>query len=361
MNRNITLGIVIALIIGIIAVIELQKQNSDGTEITIDKNTPEYQLKASQYPRAKELVGIEGYINTDGRNIKIQDYIGKKVILLDIWTYTCINCQRTLPYITSWYEKYKDDGLIIIGIHTPEFQFEKKIENVQNAVSQFNINYPVVLDNNFATWNAYENSYWPRKYLIDIDGFIVYDHVGEGGYKETEQKIQELLKERMERLNEDKQLDESLTEIESETNAARSPETYFGAWRNNNFGNGKQNAVGTQTLELPKQIQPNTLYLSGTWDIQQQYAKTTQKSDAIVFYYNAKKIFMVARADEPVNLKVFIDGQIPKNPGKDVINGTATIKEDRLYELMNDTEASPHIIELAAEDGGLEVFTFTFG
>jgi len=164
-----------------------------------DVQTMSIQEKEKIYPAAKEIVAPAGFINVD--NVKIQDLIGKKVILVDFWTYSCINCQRTLPYLTSWYEKYKDQGLEIIGVHTPEFEFEKKIENVQWAIDKYGIKYPVALDNDYGTWNAYANRYWPRKYLIDIDGYVVYDHIGEGAYDATEKKIQELLRERMVRLN----------------------------------------------------------------------------------------------------------------------------------------------------------------
>lgn len=150
--------------------------------------------KAAQHPRALEISTPDGFINTD--RIAVGDLLGKKVILLDFWTYSCINCQRTIPHLNAWYEKYRDQGLVIIGIHTPEFEFEKQYENVLAAVKKFGIAYPVVLDNNYSTWQAYKNRYWPRKYLIDIDGFVVYDHIGEGAYKETERKIQELLAER---------------------------------------------------------------------------------------------------------------------------------------------------------------------
>jgi thiol-disulfide isomerase/thioredoxin len=143
-----------------------------------------------------EIKNPSGFVNTNDQPIKISDYIGNKVILLNIMTYSCINCQRTFPYVTAWYKKYKDDGLIVIGIHTPEFAFEKDKGNVEKAMKEFGINFPVVLDNEYATWNALENKYWPRKYLIDIHGNIVYDHVGEGAYEETEEKIKELLKER---------------------------------------------------------------------------------------------------------------------------------------------------------------------
>jgi thiol-disulfide isomerase/thioredoxin len=139
------------------------------------------------------LAGISGYINThDG--FRLSEIVGKKVVLVDFWTYSCINCQRTQPYLNAWYKKYKDAGLEIVGVHTPEFAFEKDRANVVAAVEKFGITYPVVQDNDYQTWGTYGNRYWPRKYLIDIDGYIVYDHIGEGGYEETEEKIQELLR-----------------------------------------------------------------------------------------------------------------------------------------------------------------------
>ena len=142
---------------------------------------------------APEIVGIEHWLNTpDGQGLKIKDLRGK-VVLLDFWTYSCINCQRSLPYVTAWDRKYHDDGLAVIGIHTPEFRFERKLENVQKAVEQYNIEYPVALDNDYQTWQAYLNHYWPAKYLINKQGEIVYMRFGEGAYDITEQKIQELL------------------------------------------------------------------------------------------------------------------------------------------------------------------------
>jgi glutathione peroxidase-family protein len=135
-------------------------------------------------------------VNTDRKEVAMSDFVGKQIILVEVMTYSCINCQRTFPYMNSWYEKYKDDGLTVIGLHTPEFAFEKKIENVEKAMEEFGIAFPVVLDNNYETWNAYGNRFWPRRYLIDLEGNIVFDHIGEGKYKETEQKIVELLAQR---------------------------------------------------------------------------------------------------------------------------------------------------------------------
>ena len=194
--------------------------------------------KSLFFQKAPELAGIEGYINTDS-DIKIENFRGK-VVLIDFWTYTCINCIRTLPYLKSWHEKYNDKGLQIIGVHTPEFKFEQEYENVKSAVEKYQIKYPVVQDNAYATWRAYNNRYWPRKYLIDIDGFIKYDHIGEGAYEETERKIQELLKERMERLGQKEILDDMSKPsgvIDINYGKIETPEIYFGyGFTRGNFG-----------------------------------------------------------------------------------------------------------------------------
>jgi thiol-disulfide isomerase/thioredoxin len=149
--------------------------------------------KEDEYTRAREITGSTGLINRDG--VSIKDAAGEKVVLVEFWTYSCFNCQNAQPHINALYEKYKDDGLLVVGVHTPEFGFEKDISNVREAVRQANIEYPVVLDNRYAIWNAYGQRFWPAWYLIDADGFIRYRHFGEGAYEETDQKIQELLAE----------------------------------------------------------------------------------------------------------------------------------------------------------------------
>jgi thiol-disulfide isomerase/thioredoxin len=150
--------------------------------------------KEAEFERAKEIVAPTGFINTDG--ISIEEAAGEKVVLLEFWTYSCYNCQNTHPYVNAWHEEYEDDGLLVIGVHKPEFEFEKDPASVREAVRQANIEYPVVLDNNDATWDAYDQRYWPARYLIDADGFIRYKHFGEGAYEETEKKVQELLAEK---------------------------------------------------------------------------------------------------------------------------------------------------------------------
>jgi thiol-disulfide isomerase/thioredoxin len=150
--------------------------------------------KEAKYTRAKEITGSTGLINTHGFSIK--DAASEKVVLVEFWTHSCFNCQNAQPHINALYEKYMDDGLLVVGVHSPEFGFEKTIPNVREAVARANIEYPVVLDNNYVIWNAYDQRFWPAWYLIDADGFIRYRHFGEGAYDETDQKVQELLSER---------------------------------------------------------------------------------------------------------------------------------------------------------------------
>jgi thiol-disulfide isomerase/thioredoxin len=150
--------------------------------------------KEAEFQRAQEIVAPTGFINTEG--VSINEARGEKVILVDFWTYACYNCQNTQPHLNAWHKKYAEDGLLIVGVHTPEFGFEREPANVEQAVREAGIEYPVVLDNNYATWNAYDQRYWPAMYLIDADGFVRYKHVGEGAYAETEAKIRELLAEK---------------------------------------------------------------------------------------------------------------------------------------------------------------------
>ena len=340
---------------------------------------PTLSLKEMRYERAKELTTPDGFINTSTGSVQapitIGQFIGKKVVLLDIWTYSCINCQRTLPYLKAWWEKYKDKGLMIIGLHTPEFEFEKKYENVLAAVEKFGITYPVALDNDYSTWRAYRNQYWPRKYLIDIDGYIVYDHIGEGGYEETERQIQKVLAERMERLG---KKDGVALPVTKESAAARpeSPETYFGAFRNENFGNGARGTIGEQTLAATEEVNRNTFYLVGDWNITREYAENKNANAQILFKYKARDVYFVASSEKGVRAALYLDGGMLKGKGasayacrlqgfcggEDVsANGTVFIKEDRLYKLIQHDGIEEHTLKIEIESPGLKAFTFTFG
>lgn len=322
--------------------------------------------KALVYKKAPELVQPDGYINTGGQPITIGQFKGKKVVLIDIWTYSCINCQRTLPYIKAWYAKYKDQGLEIIGVHTPEFAFEHVYQNVAAAVQQFGIAYPVVLDNEYRTWNAFGNQFWPRKYLIDIDGYIVYDHAGEGNYDETEKAIQAALAERAHRLGTDMPAT-TTSRVQATTvddTQLGSPETYFGAARNEFLADGTQGKIGQQVLEMTNSRYPNALYLSGTWNFAQEYASTVRAGARIAYIYKAKNVYFVASADTPVKIKVTRDGGQPLGAarGADVdANGEAVISTSRLYHLIGDSDYGVHTLEIEIESPGLQAYTFTFG
>lgn len=292
--------------------------------------------KAKVYDLAKEISSPDGFINTDDDGITIGELVGKKVILVDFWTYSCINCQRTTPYLNAWYETYHDDGLEIIGIHTPEFDFEKEYDNVLSAVQKFGIAFPVVLDNDFSTWNAYRNRYWPRKYLIDIDGYIVYDHIGEGGYEETEIKIRELLEERRLVLGEtDGSLGgvsspEGVTAVDFEEVATR--EIYLGA--------GRRSASDPVTLE-------------GDWRFDPEFAQNNDAGAKIILEYDAKVVYMVASSLSGAHVRVYRDG---------VLVNTVFVEAEQLYTLYENPEGyGPHRLELIIDVPGLNIYTFTFG
>src|SRR3989344_5458633 len=320
--------------------------------------------KSSMYKRAPELVSPDGYINTDGKPVTLAEFRGKIVVLLDILTYSCINCQRTFPYLKDWYAKYKNQGFEIIGVHTPEFAFEKVKANVENAAREFGLTHPIVQDNQYQTWNAYGNQYWPRKYLIDIDGFIVYDHIGEGAYAETEMAIQRALLERAERLGQEMPEVAPPNEAEAAGGRARSPETYFGAWRNNNFGNGTPREEGRQTLTIPERLSGNAFYLGGVWNFEYEYMTNESKNAQLRFIYDAKDVYFVAAASIPVRIKVTRDGgkSLGADRGVDVdAEGHATVHEDRLYKLIEGSDYGVHTIEIEVEGTGLQAYTFTFG
>ncbi len=329
----------------------LRSQDEKSSSVNLSGGYLSIAEKEKKYKRFTELVSPNGYINTDGKKITLEGLKGE-VILLDIWTYTCINCQRTIPYINQWYDKYKDQGFEVVGVHTPEFAFEKVQANVEKEVLGFKIKYPVVLDNDYQTWKALQNQYWPRKYIIDIDGYVIYDHIGEGAYEETEKVIQYALKERAERMGIalDISLDE-LVNIKTEKGNVGSPEIYFGFARNEYLANGKVGVPGVQELKLPKNILPNRLYFYGSWNMTSEYAENINLG-SVVFKYDAKNIYITAGSDLPLEVEIYLDGQFLKK---------LMIKDAGLYTLIEGTEYGQHTIEIKASKPGLKVFTFTFG
>lgn len=338
----------------------LGAQSADNTAPMLGLLSPEE--KAIQYQKAPELAEPDAYINTAGEPVTLASLKGK-VVLIDFWTYSCINCLRTLPYLEAWYQKYKDQGLIIIGVHTPEFAFEHILTNVQDAVNRLGITYPVLLDNEYATWNAFGNRYWPNEYLIDIDGYVVHNHAGEGEYDVTEKSIQQALAERAARAGEYASLATSTVDIpEADLSAIQSPETYFGSSRNEYFGNGRPGVSGTQTFVLPGNIAPNTLYLGGVWNLMPEYAQS-QASTSIVYYYSAHDLNFVASAPVAATVKILLDGKpVGDFAGSDVDSKTSTavIRQERLYNLVHSAVPGPHTIQIQI-NGVLQAYTFTFG
>jgi cytochrome c biogenesis protein CcdA/thiol-disulfide isomerase/thioredoxin len=323
--------------------------------------------KALIYQKAPELVGIDGYLNTDGQQINLAQYRGKDVVLIDFWTYSCINCLRTIPYVEAWYQKYKGEGLVVIGVHTPEFAFEHLTSNVQAAITRLGITYPVVQDNEDKTWTAFGSEFWPNEYLIDIDGYIVHNQAGEGDYDVTEAAIQQALAERAYRLGlATSTIATSTVNIpQQDLSAIESPETYFGSNRNEFLANGTPGASGSSTFTLPADylVQANALYLGGPWNIEPEYAQSQGAAQA-EFEYSAHDVYLVAAAATPVTVEVLRDGQpIGEYAGADVDpkTSTVTIQAQRLYSLIQDPTPGVHTIELKVEDAGLQAYTFTFG
>ncbi|HVN26781.1 MAG TPA: redoxin domain-containing protein [Candidatus Paceibacterota bacterium] len=321
--------------------------------------------KAGDKP-AIEIADPTGFVNASS-SFRLKDLVGKKVILLDFWTYSCINCIRTLPYLTSWYAKYKDQGLVVVGIHTPEFDFEKDINNVQAATKQYGITYPVVLDSDYGTWSAYGNLYWPHEYLIDIAGYIVHDHVGEGSYDETEGIIQQLLRERATALGaSSSSVSSSDVNVKpADLGGIGSPETYFGAARNELLANGARGVAGTQALTLPDSFNENQLYLGGSWNFADQYATNNAAGATVVYHYASGKVYLVASgAATGTVVEVWQDGKpvTASAAGNDVHDGKVVITSSRLYNLISNADGpGDHTLKLIIDSPGLEAFTFTFG
>lgn len=356
--KSILLLVVVITIIAAIWYLESAKPNAKITKINA---SPNVQAEESSTP---ELMGISGYLNTNP-GIKIADFRGK-VVLIDFWTYTCINCLRTLPHLTAWDTKYRDKGLVIIGVHTPEFEFEKKHENVKAAVERLGIKYPVVQDNDYATWKAFRNRYWPAKYLLDKNGNIRYTHFGEGKYEETEDKIRELLMEVNPAV-----LAEQKSAIPDQTpQLLTTPELYLGYTfalpRGQNIGNKPGlRAQEVVTYALPEQRQENVIYLEGAWKSNPDNILAEQDQALLSLRFTAAEVNVVADADKPVKVLVLIDGKSisPPQAGNDVQfqKGKAflLIYEPKLYTVVKGQHRE-YELQLYTESG-LRINAFTFG
>jgi cytochrome c biogenesis protein CcdA/thiol-disulfide isomerase/thioredoxin len=307
---------------------------------------------------APDFADTQEWFNTDGEELSLPELTAEgKVVLLDFWTYTCINCIRTLPYLKAWDRQYRDDGLVIVGVHAPEFAFEKDAENVERAIADNGIRYPVVQDNELGTWTAYENQFWPAKYLVGADGELRYTHFGEGEYETTEKAIRALLAEA------GGDPGERATEPDAETadRGVRTPETYLGYERAQGFVTpihpGRLD-YGRGTPRLP----PNGFALGGEWRIGPESA-TAGRGAELSASFSARRVFLVMGSpDGPAEVDVLLDGRPISDAaaGEDVRGSRVTVSDQRLYRLVDLPGAGPHDLTLSFEPG-VEAYAFTFG
>lgn len=290
--------------------------------------------------KAPELEGIKGWIN--GKAMTLEELKGK-VVLVDFWSYTCINCIRALPYVKKWHEKYSKKGLAVIGVHSPEFSFEKDSGNVKRAVGEFGIRYPVALDSDMKTWAAFENHYWPAKFLIDRDGFVSYAHFGEGNYTETETEIQYALgiKARTEK------------EIFPGYLFDQSPETYLGYIRNEGLGSGLAcDKNGCNSYIDPGNHLPNVVYPHGQWVQEKECLELKKPPGQLSYRFNARQANMVIEPlGGPVRAEIFIDGKK---------KGGITIEAAKLYTLFESRNYGEHELAVLFHDR-VRAYVFTFG
>jgi len=309
-----------------------------------------------RYGVAPDFTGTQRWFNTPGgRALSLRELRGR-VVLVDFWTYTCINCLRTLPYLTAWDRRYRDAGLTIVGVHSPEFSFERDAGNVQDAIARAGIRYPVAQDSDLATWNAWGNRYWPAKFLIDATGLVRRAHVGEGEYLETERAIRALLAERG-----DGALGANARVRGAVTPAPRTtPETYLGARRAEGFA-GDPPRAGTRAYRAPRSLGPSTFALAGTWRVSDESA-TAVRDARLVAVVQAKDVYLVLSggAGRAGRVHVAIDGRPPGASGADVRGGAITVRRQRLYHVAHFDAPGRHRLDLRFAPG-VSGFAFTFG
>ncbi|MDR8366509.1 cytochrome c biogenesis protein DipZ [Pseudomonas sp. JL3] len=293
-----------------------------------------------------------------------------KVVLVDFWTYSCINCLRTLPYVKAWAEKYRDQGLVVIGVHTPEFAFERDVGNVTKAMKDLGITYPVAIDNDYKVWRAFNNQYWPAHYFADAQGRIRYHHFGEGKYAESERVIQQLLRETGAAKVADGLINARAegVQLAPNMNEVRSPETYVGYRRAEHFVADIDLAPDKVTAySPPSQLALNNWSLDGQWTVGPERAVSNAPASRIVYRFHARDLHLVLGpgADgKPVRFKVLIDGKPPGDAhGVDVApDGSGSVIEQRLYQLVRQTAGvKDRTFSIEFLDPGVSAYAFTFG
>lgn len=307
-----------------------------------------------KFAPAPNFVGITDWINSSPLTI---EQLRGKVVLVDFWTYSCINCIRTLPYLKNWYEKYKGNGFIIVGVHTPEFEFEKDVNNVKDAVKRFGITYPVAMDNNYGTWEAYNNSYWPAHYLIDQDGIIRQFHFGEGGYLETENGIRSLLGLSL--------LKEPSIKTEMVTAIAQTPETYLGYKRGHSYTSENEiKSDATSLYTFSKALGTDKVGLKGEWQVKDEYIISESNDSTMTLNFMANRVYLVLGGESSLPITVELDGKplLKENMTVDMNQkGEIFVKEPRKYDIVDMKGAGGrHDVTLHIPKG-IRAYAFTFG
>jgi cytochrome c biogenesis protein CcdA/thiol-disulfide isomerase/thioredoxin len=344
-----------------------------GNPATMSGNSMMMAMKpkgvAEQLPVEGQMPPLDGAVQWLNSGPLTAEQLKGKVVLVDFWTYSCINCLRAIPYVKAWAEKYKDQGLVVIGVHSPEFAFEKNVDNVKKAISDLGITYPVAVDNNYAIWRAFDNEYWPAHYFIDAKGEIRHHHFGEGDYDQSERVIQQLLAEAGKTGVSSDIVDAKATGAEAASDAAsvQSPETYVGYQRSQNFVDDKGTVNDTAHDYVAATPKLNEWGLTGNWTAGPEQASLNTADGSIYYRFHARDLHLVLgpSADgKPVRFQVTVDGKAPGDGhGVDTdTDGNGTVTGQRLYQLVR--EAGPvgdHTFEIHFLDPGVQAFAFTFG
>ncbi len=304
---------------------------------------------------APDFAGITNWINSDP--LTMSELRGK-VVVVDFWTYSCINCVRTLPYVTDWYAKYKDKGLVIVGVHSPEFEFEKDTSNVEAAVKRYGIEYPVAQDNNLDTWRAYNNRYWPAEYFIDAEGNVRYTHFGEGKYDESELVIQQLLTENGAKIN-----NKLTTEKAVPITGQQTPETYIGYSRLQSLASPEPLKTDQEaTYSIPDSVPLNHFAVSGSWNFGSESATALDAGDKMTLHFMAKDVYLVMSSANSGKVKITLESPQVANKSDQIDqNGEITITAATLYHIVALDSLQEGVVTIEFEDPNIQAFDFTFG
>jgi thiol-disulfide isomerase/thioredoxin len=336
-----------------------------------DKNMPQQVTRPAVGPSIEgefpSLDRATGWLNS--QPLTVADLRGK-VVLVQFWTYSCINWLRTEPYVRAWAEKYEDQGLVVIGVHAPEFGFEKNVDNVQWAAKNLRVDYPIAIDSDHAVWRAFGNQYWPALYFIDAEGRIRHHQFGEGEYAQSERIIQQLLAEAGYQVTVDElvSVDGLGAEAAADWDNLRTPETYVGYERAENFASpGGVESDEPHVYAAPERLRSNQWALSGDWTARRQAVALNKPDGRILYRFQARDLHLVmgpSMRGTSVRFRVLIDGQSPgASHGTDVDgDGNGTAVEQRLYQLVRQQQPIvDRLFEIEFFDSGVEVFAFTFG